>query len=277
MKRVFLTYLGHSMGLPQGETVVGRGLACRMRFNDASISRAHARIRVDGAVATIEDVGSRNGTFLNGQPLAGVKQLEHDDVVRLGHREVQVQIVDPSDVFDVNTAVYSEIPSDPAPPVTVPPEALQRCPECKSSVSVEEDVCPRCGYSWSNFRPGSVTQEIKKIEGGVRGAERRRHTRYRLEVPAVYTSESLTVETMALNLSRGGVFVRTQILDEVGTPCELTIMADGAPAFTFRGEVRRVVEREERDQPLGLGIEFVELTGRARRWLNDTILRLSSR
>lgn len=262
------------MGLPQGETVIGRGLSCRLRFNDSSVSRAHARIRVEGEVATIEDAGSRNGTEVNEEPLTGIRTLQHGDVVQLGRREIQVQLADPGEFFETSTAVYSELPHSGASAPTVPSDSRQRCPACKNRVSVVDDLCSNCGYSWASFRPGSVTKDMEKIPR--ESVERRRHARHRLRVPTVYTSENLTVESTALDLSRSGVFVQTQILDEVGTPCELTIMADGAPAFTFQGKVKRVVEREERGQSLGLGIEFVGLTPQARRWLDDTIIRLGT-
>jgi DNA-binding winged helix-turn-helix (wHTH) protein len=53
-----------------GENVVGRDAAAQVRLDNASVSRRHARIIVSGAGALIEDLGSKNGTFLDELRLA---------------------------------------------------------------------------------------------------------------------------------------------------------------------------------------------------------------
>jgi DNA-binding winged helix-turn-helix (wHTH) protein len=55
--------------LPAGESIVGRDTAAQVRLEDAGVSRRHARIVVDGKGARIEDLGSKNGTFLGDQRL----------------------------------------------------------------------------------------------------------------------------------------------------------------------------------------------------------------
>jgi DNA-binding winged helix-turn-helix (wHTH) protein len=52
--------------LPAGENVVGRDAAAQVRLDDANVSRRHARIIVSAAGTQIEDLGSKNGTFLDG-------------------------------------------------------------------------------------------------------------------------------------------------------------------------------------------------------------------
>jgi DNA-binding winged helix-turn-helix (wHTH) protein len=59
--------------LPNGETIIGRD---NLAFHD--VSRRHARIVVDGGAATIEDLGSKNGTFL------GTRRIEHREALRDG-------------------------------------------------------------------------------------------------------------------------------------------------------------------------------------------------
>ena len=62
-----------------------------MRFNDASVSRKHVRISVNESGETlIEDLGSSNGTKLNGQILRGSRQAEHGDLIVIGSRELQI-------------------------------------------------------------------------------------------------------------------------------------------------------------------------------------------
>ena len=48
---------------------IGRGADCRVRFYDPLVSRRHARVFFEGEVWYIEDLGSRNGTIIDGQPV----------------------------------------------------------------------------------------------------------------------------------------------------------------------------------------------------------------
>jgi pSer/pThr/pTyr-binding forkhead associated (FHA) protein len=53
-------------------------------IDSGSVSRRHARIAVTAAGASIEDLGSKNGTFVNGVRVKGVLELAHNDEIRLG-------------------------------------------------------------------------------------------------------------------------------------------------------------------------------------------------
>lgn len=60
---------GREIPLADGENVIGRAPDCVVRSRSGRVSRRHARIRVDNGRATIEDLGSRNGTFVEGRRL----------------------------------------------------------------------------------------------------------------------------------------------------------------------------------------------------------------
>ncbi len=64
--------------------VVGRGSTADIRLDDPNISRAHAEFRRDGDRWTIADLGSTNGTSVNGQQLAAPAHLADGDSVELG-------------------------------------------------------------------------------------------------------------------------------------------------------------------------------------------------
>ncbi|HEY7515044.1 MAG TPA: FHA domain-containing protein, partial [Vicinamibacteria bacterium] len=68
----------------------------RTCLDAASVSRHHARIQVEGARVTLEDLGSKNGTRLNGEPLQSPQELRDGDRVRLG----EVQMLNRSLPFD---------------------------------------------------------------------------------------------------------------------------------------------------------------------------------
>ena len=67
-----------------GSNVIGRGQDADLRLPDTGVSRRHIDIRFDGTGAVLHDLGSTNGTTVNGHR-AQSWQLQHGDVVRLGH------------------------------------------------------------------------------------------------------------------------------------------------------------------------------------------------
>ncbi|MEO8197736.1 MAG: FHA domain-containing protein [Thermoanaerobaculia bacterium] len=72
--------------LAQGEHLIGRGEECDVRFDLASLSRRHARLTLAFQQATLVDLGSKNGTFVNGDQLTdGVSvPVAEGDEIRLG-------------------------------------------------------------------------------------------------------------------------------------------------------------------------------------------------
>ena len=66
----WLTVGQRRLSLAAGENIVGRDEAANLRIDDPMVSRRHARIVVSGASALIEDLGSKNGTFVDGTPVA---------------------------------------------------------------------------------------------------------------------------------------------------------------------------------------------------------------
>lgn len=63
--------------------VIGRGEECDLVLNDRAISRQHARITRQGDVFFVEDLGSKNGTWLNGEPLSAAERLRDGDRIQL--------------------------------------------------------------------------------------------------------------------------------------------------------------------------------------------------
>jgi DNA-binding winged helix-turn-helix (wHTH) protein len=70
--------------LDEGENILGRDPEARGSIPDASLSRRHARITVRGDAATLEDLGSKNGTFVGDERVSGPVPLSDGDTVRLG-------------------------------------------------------------------------------------------------------------------------------------------------------------------------------------------------
>jgi DNA-binding NtrC family response regulator len=70
---------------------IGRGAEATLMVDDARISRLHARIRREGGVLVVEDLGSRNGTRINGEVLRdGECRVAGGDIVQIGSAEIVV-------------------------------------------------------------------------------------------------------------------------------------------------------------------------------------------
>ncbi len=70
--------------LRHGSNVIGRGSDSDLQLLDQGVSRRHVDVQYDGQRATVYDLGSTNGTTVNGHEI-GSHVLRHGDVVRLGH------------------------------------------------------------------------------------------------------------------------------------------------------------------------------------------------
>jgi Protein of unknown function (DUF3662)/FHA domain len=81
---------GQRFDLRQGSNVIGRGSDSDLQLLDQGVSRRHLDVQYDGQRATIYDLGSTNGTTVNGHEV-GSHMLRHGDVVRLGHTRMVFQ------------------------------------------------------------------------------------------------------------------------------------------------------------------------------------------
>lgn len=70
--------------LAEGTHVIGRGQDSQFRLPDTGVSRRHLEVTWDGQVATLNDLGSTNGTTVNNSPVQSC-QLTDGDVIRVGH------------------------------------------------------------------------------------------------------------------------------------------------------------------------------------------------
>lgn len=80
---VTVTGIDHDVALAGDRMVIGRLSGCDFCLQDANVSREHAAFVAQGDGWAIEDLGSTNGTSLNGDPVT-LKQLEDGDVVQVG-------------------------------------------------------------------------------------------------------------------------------------------------------------------------------------------------
>jgi pSer/pThr/pTyr-binding forkhead associated (FHA) protein len=74
---------GETFVLPD-ELTVGRGGGCGIVLDDTFVSQVHARVFRRGGDVYVEDLGSRNGTLLNGKPVGSAQRLRRGDRVQFG-------------------------------------------------------------------------------------------------------------------------------------------------------------------------------------------------
>ena len=192
--------------------------------NDPEISRRHARLsRGEGGQLTIEDLGSANGTFVNGERIEAPRPLDLGDVVRMG--QTVLQVTDASGAVPEPTQMGADIP---APPVEEEPEEPE-APE-------EEMVVTGGPAEGRRFAPGDELMIGRAVSGEGRLADdpelSRRHARVARDADG-----RLTIEDLG---SVNGTFVNGGRVDGVRTlelgdsirvgESTIELVAAGAPA-----------------------------------------------
>jgi len=134
LARFRLRFLLQEIDLPQGDTVIGRSMTCQVTIEDPLVSREHARIRIAGERATIEDLGSRNGVQIDGTLLKRVHLLRDGERVRIGTQEMVFCAGAPA-----STSQGTRITG-----------CICHCSECGQPYPLELAECPACGSSDRN-------------------------------------------------------------------------------------------------------------------------------
>ena len=80
------------------EIIIGRDASNGVAINDAEVSRKHAKLSLHGSAYVIQDLGSTNGTFVNGQRITGTQVLNAGNTVSFGENIVLMYeaIMDPN-------------------------------------------------------------------------------------------------------------------------------------------------------------------------------------
>jgi len=119
---------GRSFSLARPTIIIGREVGNDVVLSDPQVSRRHASLTWDGRQFIIQDLGSANGTFVNGVRLTGPQALQPGDVIGLGPTvllgfQAALPVVSP-----VEPPVYAPPPPAPPRPVVSPVEPPPRAP-----------------------------------------------------------------------------------------------------------------------------------------------------
>lgn len=152
---------GVTFPLDGDQLTIGRDSNNGVAINDAEVSRKHARLTFQGGKYVLEDLGSTNGTFVNGQRLAGPAVLKPGDVISLGE---QIVLMYDAIATDVGATVAVSRKAMQAPPVQStstgyappPPAAYSAPPAAKKTnltpiiigVGALLFICVCAGFFW---------------------------------------------------------------------------------------------------------------------------------
>ena len=141
-------YQGKLISLNTKKFLVGRESDCHLRPNSDLVSRHHCVFTIDDYTVRLRDLGSTNGTMVNGENLRGEKLLKAGDRVTIGKLELEVVI-----------RQVAAKPSAPAAPAVSPKpldESLPTLSTVELSVQPEET---ETSYSLEAFAPPVASQE----------------------------------------------------------------------------------------------------------------------
>ncbi len=79
------------INLPLGEVIIGRGPECYLRVDEPMVSRRHARLRITQNAVILEDLGSRNGSRVNGINATGTVELKPGDILGVGTQQFTLE------------------------------------------------------------------------------------------------------------------------------------------------------------------------------------------
>jgi pSer/pThr/pTyr-binding forkhead associated (FHA) protein len=92
---------------------IGRAPENRIILADPQVSRHHAEVAMQGGRWVIRDLGSANGTYVNGQQITALQVLENEDLIRIGRTTFRAEIVVP--LTEQDTLLGQRVPPPPVP------------------------------------------------------------------------------------------------------------------------------------------------------------------
>ena len=114
-----LDFSGETIELEERQLSVGRSRNCDVPIKDPSVSRRHAELTPGGGKIVVRDLGSSNGTFVNGRRVAETAELFDGDTLGLGDADLNVRVA--------SDAIF-EPPGAPEPPPPAAAPAAGRAP-----------------------------------------------------------------------------------------------------------------------------------------------------
>jgi len=157
------------IALGPGDTRIGRGATCDITIDDPCLSREHAAVRIEPTRITLRDLGSRNGTMLNGVRVHGEVEIRPGDQIELGS----------------TTAVLGRLPESHSDLETT--ASFRTCGGCGSAYVLQASACPQCG------RPA---QEIAVGLGKPKRTDSQRSVDFWLQLEAELLDKAMSMQRL---------------------------------------------------------------------------------
>jgi len=133
-RRIFsLVVHGKEIFLRPGTHTIGRALSCDIVVNDRLVSREHARLIVRDTTATVVDLGSTNGSYVNESRVQGSCELRDADLVIIGSEEMTLRAVTSDDERTTSPGPAPESGEEIS-------EVIERDPPSSSRVAVQQEA-----------------------------------------------------------------------------------------------------------------------------------------
>ena len=255
MARFRLRFLLQEIDLSEGETLIGRSTGCQVTIEDPLVSRRHARLRIEDGVATIEDLGSRNGLQINGRAADGKVELRDRDRIRIGTQEL-VFCAPAESAAATGARPTGFLCHCSACGIPYPTE-LQACPSCGSMDKEAEDTMSGLEESgWSLELTLEVLRKARQLERWDDVARLLEQARAEIDNRLEHPERLRQLKWGELIVYAVEVATRTQVWEWVDWIC-LVLMEAG---IERTGEIAATFEK--------LGLEEREhLSDAARRWI----------
>lgn len=117
------TNAGAEFVLEKDEIFLGRDVNNDVVINDPEVSRRHARLIRDGEEYLYEDLGSTNGTFIQGQRLAAPTLLKHGTIITIGERVLLSYMIAMTDPYATVAVSRVSQPVEPLPQAQAVPQS----------------------------------------------------------------------------------------------------------------------------------------------------------
>jgi len=131
---------GQRTGLSKESFLIGRDPACDLHIQDIEVSRRHARLIAQSSGFVLEDLGSTNGTFVNGERVRTVTVLRPGDEIRLGEA---VTLRYELDLNSLETTPPAARPPRSTPAAPPPPTASLPHLETPAAPSAPRNLPPQ--------------------------------------------------------------------------------------------------------------------------------------
>lgn len=133
-----------------GTVEIGRDASTNLALDDEQASRRHARVSAQGELAVVEDLGSTNGTYVNGQPIEGPRAVRPGDRIRVGLTVLELRTA--QDVQRQPSAVL------PVPQMTRLSQGVLE-PVADMDMEPEPELAPP-SFATEESAPGFVPAEV---------------------------------------------------------------------------------------------------------------------